>query len=69
MTKEKKTLKQILGARGARKAQRILESEYQKYLVNCLRTGDRNAMQFEEWIKDIVLKNPYLESIKQILIF
>jgi len=32
----KKTLEQILGKRGARKARRILESEYQKYLIGCL---------------------------------
>lgn len=46
----KKTLNQILGKRGAQKARRVLQSEYQKYLVNCLKSGDRNAMQFEEWV-------------------
>lgn len=50
MTKNKKTLEQILGKRGAVKARRILVSEYQKYLIGCLKSGDRNAMQFEEWV-------------------
>lgn len=43
----KKTLKQILGKRGAQKARRILQSEYQKYLIGCLKYGqidlERNA--------------------------
>lgn len=47
-----KTLKQILGKRGAAKARRILYSEYQKYLVACLKSGAK-AKQFEEWIKEL----------------
>ena len=50
---KKKTLKQMLGSRGAQKARRILKSEYQKYIIDCLKSNDRNAMQFEEWIKSI----------------
>lgn len=49
----KKTLKQLLGKKGAQKARRILLSEYQKYLVSRLKSGDRNAMQFEEWVKSL----------------
>jgi len=49
----KKTLNQVLGKRGAAKARRILVSEYQKYLIGCLSSGDRNAMQFEEWVKSL----------------
>ena len=53
MPDKKKTLNQILGKRGAQKAHRILLSEYQKYLIDCLKSGDRNAMQFEEWFKSL----------------
>ena len=53
MPDNKKTLNQILGKRGVQKARRILQSEYQKYLIDCLKSGDRNAMQFEEWIKSL----------------
>lgn len=53
---KKKTLEQILGKRGAQKARRILKSEYQKYLIICLKSGDRNAMQFEDWIKNLAKK-------------
>jgi len=53
---KKKTLKHILGTRRAQKARRIVKSEYQKYLINCLKSGDRNAMQFEDWIKNLAKK-------------
>jgi len=53
MPESKKTLKQILGKRGAQKARRILTNEYQKYLISCLKSGERNAMQFEEWVKSL----------------
>jgi len=50
MPDKKKTLNQMLGKRGAQKARRVLTSEYQKYLISCLKSGERNAMQFEEWV-------------------
>ena len=52
MADKKKTLEQILGKRGAQKARRILHSEYQKYLVSCLKSSEE-AMQFEEWFKSL----------------
>lgn len=56
MTSKTKTLAQMLGKRGAAKARRILQSEYQKYLIGCLKSGNRNAMQFEEWVKELGAK-------------
>lgn len=52
MVDYRKTLKQMLGKKGGAKAMRILISEYQKYLVGCLKS-DIPAVVFEQWVIDI----------------
>ena len=47
-----KPLKQMLGERGAAKARRVLFSEYQKYLIDCLKSK-KEAKQFEEWFQGL----------------
>lgn len=41
-----------LGKKGKAKVKRILISEYQKYIINCLRTGEK-ALLFESWLKEL----------------